>query len=102
MLSPEVGNDLAPEELDRLLHLGHGVGHEEQARERGDAGLLADADALAALRRAADEVALLEAARLPAQRGALQRLQVLVELRGMETFHRLAVGAADQAGEQHP
>src|SRR6185503_1201711 len=35
--SGEVGNDLAPEQLDRVLHLGHGVGDEEQAGARGDA-----------------------------------------------------------------
>src|SRR5881296_550145 len=99
MLSPEVGNDLAPEELDRLLHLGHGVRDEEQARERGDAGLLVDADALADLRGAADEIALLEAARLLAQRGALQRLEVLVELRAVEAFHPLLVRATDRTRE---
>src|SRR5438309_8340566 len=86
MGSPEVGDDVAPEEVDRLLHLGHRVGDEEQAGERGHAGLLVDADPLADLRRAADEVALLEAARLLAQRGSLQRLQVLVELEPWKRF----------------
>jgi len=31
IVSPEVGDDLAPEEVDRLLHLGTVFGHEEQA-----------------------------------------------------------------------
>src|SRR5207249_9721315 len=71
-----------------------------RSRERGDARLLVDANPLADLRRAADEVALLEAARLLAQRGSLQRLQVLVELRGVEALHGLLVGAADRAGDR--
>src|SRR5262245_25502738 len=99
MLSPEVGNDFATEELDRLLHLGYRVRDEQQAGQGGDAGLLVDADALADFRRAADEIALLEAARLPAQRRAAERLQMLVELRAVETLHRFVVGAADRAGE---
>src|SRR6267142_1926691 len=99
MVSPEVGNDFAPEEVDRLVHLGHGVGHEEQAGERGDARLLVDADPLADLGRAADEVALLEAARLLAQRGALERLEMLVELRAVKARDRLVVRPADRAGE---
>src|SRR5262250_3028415 len=99
MLSPEVGNDLAPEELDRLLHLGHGVGDEEQSGQRGDAGLLVDTDALADLCRAADEIALLEAAGLLAQRGAFERLQVFPELRAVEALYRLVVRATDRAGE---
>src|SRR6267142_2029451 len=98
-LSLEVGNHVAPEEVDRLLHLGHGVGHEEQAGERGDARLLVDTNALADLGRAADQVALLEAPRLLAQRGALERLQVLVELRAVEALDRLVVRAPDRARE---
>src|SRR5262245_42869033 len=80
MISPEIWNDFASEEVDRFLHLRDGVRDEEQAGQRGDPRLLVRADALADLGRAADEVALLEAARLLAQRGALERLQVLVEL----------------------
>src|SRR5690348_7452054 len=99
MLSPEVGYDLAPEELDRLLHLGHGVGDEEQARQRRDAGLLVDPDALADLRRAADEIALLEAARLLAQRRAFQRFEMLVELRAVEALDGVVMRAADRARE---
>src|SRR5262249_4184055 len=49
----EMGNDLAPEELDRLLHLGHCVGDEQDAGERGDADTLVESDALGDLRRAA-------------------------------------------------
>src|SRR5262245_38747962 len=99
MMSPEVGNDLAPEQVDGLLHLWHGVGHEEQAGERGDPRLLVDANALADLGRTADEVALLEAARLLAERGALERLQVLVELRAVKARDGLVVRAADRAGK---
>src|SRR4029453_4673208 len=99
MSSPEIGNDFAPEELDRLLQLGHSVGHEQQAGQRGDTRPLVGPHALADLGRAADQVALLEAARLLAQRGPLQRLEVLVELRALEALYRRLVGAADRAGE---
>ena len=59
-----------------------------------------DADPLADLLGAADQVALLEAARLlVAQRRALERLEVLVELRGVEAADRLVVGAPDRARE---
>src|SRR5205085_2256721 len=43
--------------------------------------------------------ALLEAARLLAQRGALQRLQVLPELRAVEALDRLLVSTTDRARE---
>src|SRR5207247_10906863 len=76
-----------------------GVGDQGQARVGRAAGLLVDANALADLRRAADQIALLEAARLLAQRGALERFQVLVELRAVETRDRLVVRAPDRAGE---
>src|SRR5690349_19391979 len=58
----EVGNDLAPEQVDRLLQLGHGVGDEEDPGAGGHARALVGADALADLLGAADQVALLEAA----------------------------------------
>src|SRR4029079_14138937 len=61
---------------------------------------LISADALADLRRAADEIARLEATRLLlAQGGLLQRLEMLVELRGVEALHRVVVRAPDRARE---
>src|SRR6266404_2391399 len=93
--SREVRDDLAAKELDRLLHLRDRAGNEEHARQGRDAGLDVDADPLADLLRAADQVALLEAAGLLAERGVLERLEMPIELRGVEALDRRLVGAAD-------
>src|SRR5262245_61233379 len=79
--SLELRQDLAAEQLDRLVELGDGVRHEEHPGKCGHARLLVDADALAERLRAADQVALLIAAGLLAQGRGLQRLEMLVELR---------------------
>src|SRR5437660_7518015 len=76
----------APEQLDRVLHLRHGVGDEEHTGQRRHAGGGVDADALGDLVGAADQVALLEAAPLLAECRALQRFEMLVELRGVKTL----------------
>src|SRR5262245_53885651 len=87
--SREVGEHLAAEQLDRIVHLGDAVGHEEHPGKGRDPGRLVGADALGDLLGASDQVALLEAARLLAQRRALERLQMLVQLGGMEAAERL-------------
>src|SRR2546426_1082547 len=89
--SLEVRDDLAAEQLDRLLHLGDRVCDEEQAGQGRDAGLRIDTDPLADLLGAPDQVALLEATGLLAERRLLERLEVLVELRAVEAPDRLEV-----------
>src|SRR2546425_3724441 len=93
--SLEVRDDLAAEQLDRLLHLGDRVCDEEQAGQGRDAGLSIDTDPPADLLGASDQVALLEAAGLLAERRLLERLEVLVELRAVEAPDRLLMGPAD-------
>src|SRR5438128_5766183 len=93
--SREVRDNLAAKELYRLLHLWDRTGDEEHARQGRDAGLDVDADPLADLLGAANQVALLEAAGLLAERGVLERLEMLIELRGVEALARRLVGAAD-------
>src|SRR5204862_8368181 len=95
----EVGQDLAPEQLDPLVHLGDGVGHEQHAGQRSHPGLLVGADALADRVGTADEVTLLVAAGLFAERRGPERLQVPGELRGAEALERLLVRPADGDGE---
>src|SRR5947208_16335911 len=95
----EVGQDLAPEQLDPLVHLGDGVGHEQHAGQRSHPGLSVGADALADRVGTADEVRLLVAAGLFAERRGPERLQWPGELRGAEALERLLVRPAAGDGE---
>src|SRR5512144_1318486 len=80
--SAEIGQDLPPEELDGVVHLGHPTRDEQHAGERGDAHPLVGPDPLRDLGRAADQVARVEAPGLLSESRPLERLQVLEELRG--------------------
>src|SRR5437660_3038886 len=95
----EVRYDFAPEQLDRVLHLRHGVRDEEHTGQRRHAGGGVDTDALGDLVGAADQIALLESARLLAERRSLQRFEVLVELRGVKALDRVVMRAADRHRE---